>query len=134
MAGLIDKLTNFLMPVEEETSVPESIGMGDKRAQLKVHTPTALKVFIASPQAFDDVRVCSDCLKANVAVLMNFEDLDISNRQRIDDFLNGVCFVTGGASQRVSETVVLYVPANVDINKEMYAFSVPTYTKRKDRQ
>ncbi|MDR3590701.1 MAG: cell division protein SepF [Negativicutes bacterium] len=128
--GLIDKLTNFLMPVEEAEPA-EHISAGDRRANLKVHTPAALKVFITAPQAFDDVKVCADCLKAHVAVLINFEDVDSVTQQRIGDFLGGVCVVTDGASQRVSDTVVLYVPSNVDINKEMYAYSVPTYTKRK---
>ncbi len=128
---LIDKLTNFLMPVEEETVPTEHISPSDRRASLKVHSPAALKVFIAAPQAFDDVRVCADCLKAHVAVLINFEDVDNVTQQRIGDFLNGVCVVTDGTSQRVSDTVVLYVPSSVDVNKEMYAYSVPAYNKRK---
>ena len=130
--GLINKLTNFLMPVEEETEMPADIlGAGDRRAQFRVHTPGALKVYIATPQAFDDVRVCADCLKANVALLINYEGADANVQQRIADFLNGVAFVAGGSSQRVSDSVMLYVPANVDVGKEPYAYSVPTYMKRK---
>lgn len=128
--GLIDKLTNFLMPVEE-TEPPEHNGPSDRRASLKVHYPAALKVYIATPQTFDDVRACADCLKAHVAVLINFEDVDSVTQQRIGDFLNGVCVVTEGTTQRVSDTVTLYVPINVDVNKELYAYSVPTYVKRK---
>lgn len=131
-SGLIDKLTNFLMPVEEESEpAQQQPTAGDRRAQLRVHTPAALKVFIAGPAEFDDVRLCADYLKANVAVLINFENTDAATQQRMGDFLDGLLVVTGGASQRVSETVVLYVPAHVDINKEMYAFSVPPYVKRK---
>lgn len=129
--GLIDRLTNFLMPVEEESLPPEHISVSDRRASLKVHSPSALKVFVAAPQTFDDVRVCADCLKAHVAVLLNFEDVDTVTQQRIADFLNGVCAITDGTNQRVSETVMLYVPANVDVSKELYAYSVPTYTKWK---
>ncbi|MDR3565531.1 MAG: cell division protein SepF [Negativicutes bacterium] len=129
--GLIDKLTNFLMPVED-AALPEMSTPGDRRASLKVHSPAALKVYIATPQTFDDVRVCADCLKANVAVLINFEDIDSADtQQRIGDFLNGVCFVSGGTNQRVSDHVILYVPANVDVNKEPYAYSIPTYSKHK---
>lgn len=131
--GILDKLTNFLMPVEETNAAiqPEPAVIGDRKAQLRVHSPSALKVYIATPLAFDDVRVCADCLKANVAVLINYESVDNETQQRIADFLHGVCFVSGGSSQRVSDTVAMYVPANVDINKELYAFSVPTYVKRK---
>jgi len=129
-SGLIDKLTNFLMPVEE-TQPAEAPPVGDRRAQLRVHSPAALKVFIASPTEFDDVKLCADYLKANVAVLINFEAVDDAVQQRIGDFLDGLLVVTGGSSQRVSETVVIYVPAQVDINKEMYAYSIPPYVKRK---
>ncbi len=131
-SGLIDKLTNFLMPVEEiQPAEAQPPVAGDRRAQLRVHSPAALKVFIANPAEFDDVKLCADYLKANVAVLINFEAVDETVKQRIGDFLDGLLVITGGASQRVSDTVVIYVPANVDINKEMYAYSIPTYTKRK---
>lgn len=130
--GLIDKLTNFLMPVEEEGTQPADVQpAGDRRAQFRVHSPVALKVFIANPAEFDDVKLCADYLKANVAVLINFEAADSATMQRIGDFLGGLLTVTGGTSQKVSDSVVMYVPANVDVNKEMYAYSVPTYIKRR---
>ncbi|HMM21871.1 MAG TPA: cell division protein SepF [Selenomonadales bacterium] len=129
--GLIDKLTNFLMPVEEAPPTQELPTIPNRRTQLRVHTPAALKIYIASPGAFDDVRLCADYLRANVAVLINYENTDEGTQQRISDFLNGVSFVFDGSSQRVSETVVLYVPANVDVSKELYAYSLPTYIKKK---
>lgn len=129
--GLIDKLTNFLMPVEEAQQYAEAPPATDRRAQLRVHSPAALKVFIAGPTEFDDVKLCADYLKASVAVVINYEGVDGATQQRIGDFLDGMLVVTGGASQRVSDTVTMYVPAHVDINKEMYAYSIPPYVKRK---
>ncbi len=131
-SGLIDKLTNFLMPVEEEETQPaEAPSYGDRRAHFRVHSQAALKVFIATPAEFDDVKLCADYLKANVAVLINFEAADDATMQRIGDFLDGLLTVTGGTSQKVSDSVAIYVPAHVDINKEMYAYSIPQYVKRK---
>lgn len=132
----MDKLTNFLMPVDEEVAphAEEPTAGEPRRAQLKVHSPAALKVFVASPAEFDDVRLCADYLKANFAVMINYEDVDAPTQQRIGDFLDGLVAVTTGSSQRISDNVVLYVPAHVDINKELYAFSVPTYVKRQDRK
>jgi cell division inhibitor SepF len=132
-SGLIEKLTNFLMPVEDGEEMPavENVGASDRRAQFKVHSQAALKVYIAAPQAFDDVKICADCLKANVAVLINYESVDANTQQRIADFLNGVCFVIGGDNQRVSDMVMIYAPGNVDLSKELYAYSVPAYVKRK---
>jgi len=132
----MDKLTNFLMPVDEEEAQPaETPAAGEqRRAQLKVHSPAALKVFVTSPIEFDDVRLCADYLKANFAVMINYEDTDAVTQQRIGDFLDGLVVITAGCSQRISDNVVLYVPSHVDINKELYAFSVPTYVKRQDRK
>ena len=129
--GLMDKLTNFLMPVEEEEHHTVMTVPGDRRTQLKVHAPAALKVYVTQPQVFDDVKVCADCLKSNIALVVNYDNADATTQQRIGDFLAGVCFITGSSSQRVSETVMLYVPGNVDINKELYAYSIPTYIKRR---
>lgn len=135
-SGIMDKLTNFLMPVDEEEAQPaQEPAVGEpRRAQLKVHAPSALKVFVASPIEFDDVRLCADYLKANFAVVINYEDADAATKQRIGDFLDGLTVITNGSSQRVSENVVIYVPPHVDLNKELYAFSVPTYVKRSDRK
>lgn len=133
--GLIDRLTNFLMPVEDEFAHEASVVMPERRTPLREvrsHSQQpALKVFIATPSEFDDVRMCADYLKSNVAVLINYEKVDNCEQQRIVDFLSGVCLVTGGGNQRVSDTVVLYAPVYVDINKELYAYSIPTYVKRK---
>jgi len=129
--GLIDKLTNFLMPVEDDGSFGEKMRVNDRRTQLKVHGTAALRFFVVNPREFDDVRVCSDYLQANMAVLLNFAGTDDYVMQRICDFLAGVSFVTGGTNQRVSDTVMLYVPAHVDISKELYAYSAPSYLKRK---
>lgn len=130
--GLIDKLASFLTTVEEQTPDPEpQVGPVSRRAPLRVHIPGALKVFIATPVSFDDVQLCADYLKANVAVLINYENVDSPTQQRMCDFLVGVSCVTGGGDQRVSDTIVLYVPANIEVSKELYAYSIPTYVKQK---
>lgn len=129
--GLIDKLTNFLMPEEADDLPSANSLISDQRVQLKVHRPTALKIYIVHPKSFDDVKICADCLKTNVAVLICYEYVDTSTQQRIADFLQGVCFVVDGTSQCVSESVMLYVPPNVVVNKELYAYSMPTYIKNR---
>ena len=126
--GLIYKLTNFLMPVEEaeehKTELP--------RPNLTVHSSTAteLKLLIAIPHSFDDVRDFADHLKAKEAIIVNFEHVDQDTRQRIGDFLNGVCYTLAGAVQKLTETSMIYVPENVDISKELYAYAIPTYIKQ----
>jgi len=128
--GLIHKLTNFLMPIEEaETETTENIRV---KPNLTVHsnTNTELKVLIASPRTFDDAKKYADHLKAKETVIVNYEHVDVETQQRIGDFLNGVCYIMLGSVQRISENSMIYVPENVDIHKELYAYSIPTYVKQ----
>ncbi len=138
--GLIDKLTNFLMPMDEvpehETrEEPEANELAALRAKkathLKVHTQdqSVLRVLVATPQRYDDVQLYADQLKAKAALVINFECVEPAVQRSIIDFLNGVCYVTNGNVQRVSDTILVYTPDQVDINKELFAYSVPAYTK-----
>lgn len=128
--GLIEKLTNFLMPVEETVMTEVAIAK-ERKAHLRLqHAQSAMKVYVGSPVTFDDVKVLADYLKISTSVIVNFELVDDKVQQRINDFLGGLCFITGGTTERVSENMLIYVPANVEIDKELCSFAVPTYSKR----
>lgn len=135
---MIDKLTNYLMPSEEVATKEQLVEKTDatyahKPVSLYVHTnqSATLKVVIVSLAKSDDVRMYADYLKANVAVVINLSNLDVSMQNSIKDFMNGACYVAAGNVQRVADAVFLYTPANVAIDKELYAYSVPTYAKTK---
>lgn len=130
--GLIDKLTNFLMPIEEPSMAQEvsSAAVQDRKTHLRVHSPAALRVYVASPVSFDDAKYYADYLKSNVAVIVNYDKVDENTQERISDFLNGILYVLNGSSQRVSASVQMYLPANIDVSKELYAYSIPTYIRR----
>ena len=137
--GLIDKLTNFLMPIEEvvegekEQAVTElSAVRARKTVNLRVHTQETaggFKVLVASPVHYEDVQLYADNLKAKVAVVLNFEQVDEETQRAMVDFLNGVCYEINGNVQRISDSILMYAPEMVDISKELYAFSIPTYVK-----
>lgn len=130
--GLINKLTNFLMPLEEEEAVPTDISTVRERKQyLRVHAPTALKILVDCMRSFEDTQMYAEYLKTKVAVMINFEAVDDVTQQRAIDFLDGVNFILGGSCQRVSSQVTIYAPANVDISKELYGYTIPTYVKEK---
>jgi cell division inhibitor SepF len=128
--GLIHKLTNFLMPIEEAESQVAKVRQA--RPNLTVHSNAGgeLKMFIAVPRSFDDAKMIADRLKAKEAIIVNYEQVDQATQQRIGDFLNGVCYILSGAVQRITDNSMIYVPENVDINKELYAYSIPTYIKQ----
>lgn len=128
--GLIDKLTNFLMPVEDAAEF-EQVNIRERKAQLRVHVPTALKIFIATPRNEDEVRLLADCLKNNMAVLVNYEYVDQQLLQGIHDFLSGVAFVIDGSAERISDQLYIYLPVYAHIEKQLFAVSIPTYVKKK---
>jgi len=131
---IMEKLTNFFMTPEETTPMVESeqTRSTGRESHLRLHKATKstdLKVVVCSPTNFDDVCLYADYLKLNTALILNFERVDTNLQQRVSDFLDGVCKVTEGSVQRISESLVMYVPVGVAISKELYAFSIPPYVK-----
>lgn len=141
--GLMDKLANFLIPIEEEAAPEktETLAMQEmpeqepeRRPKLKVHSQQSdnFKVFVDLPTSFDDVQTYADYLKGNVAIIVNYQQVDMATQQRMSDFLNGVSYVLGGTVQRVSERVILYAYSSIEVDKKIFAYSVPTYVRVKN--
>ncbi|QDR81051.1 cell division protein SepF [Sporomusa termitida] len=142
--GLIDKLTSFLIPPDDQAAgsdraaipaVKDNSGQeSERRPRLKVHSQSAgpLKIIIDLPTGFDDVQAYADHLRNSIAIIVNYQQVDLATQQRMSDFLNGVCYILDGCVQRISEQVVLYTYANIDIDKKIFAYSVPTYVRVKE--
>lgn len=132
--GLIDKLTNFIMPIEESTESQDSdhfVHVRSKTSHLRVHANyDELKITVVSPLKYEDVRSYANQLKAGMAVLVNFQHVDGLTKQSMNDFLDGVCYVINGLAEKVSNDIKLYTPEGVGINKELYGYSIPTYVKQ----
>ena len=136
--SMLDKLTNYLMPMEKVAQKEEPVAEihdnhGRKPVNLYVHTnqSAALKVLIVSPAKLDDMHMYADHLKANITVVINLTSIEMDMQNTIKDFMNGVCYVLDGNVQRIADSIFIYTPFNVDIDKELYAYSVPTYVKPK---
>lgn len=142
MIKILDKLTNILMPMEDvmeeeevvvkENKVAAAVPQRERqvvngapytepvmhaRPTLTVHTTKVpeLKVQIYVPSKFDQVADIADDLKAKHAAIVNYERVDEAEQRRICDFINGVCYVEDGEARRISNTMVLYVPAGVNV-------------------
>lgn len=143
MAGVVEKLKDFLMPMEEieeasEANVTRTAVRDErtvvngapldyeplvKRPALTVHTTqiAELKVLVYVPASFDQANVIADVLKQKEAAVVNYEEIDGAEQRRLCDFLNGVCYVLNGEAKRISETMVLYVPDTVEIGRVVCA-------------
>ena len=143
MASLLEKFTNVLWTEEDDSEKEASTQKAERepierpntglagRPVLTVHTNKVpeLKMTICMPTSFDQANRIANALKNKEAVLVNYEKVSITEQRRLCDFVNGVCYVLDGGVQRISETSVLYVPAQVNIDKELLSYSVPPYVK-----
>ncbi|BEU87627.1 hypothetical protein TAMA11512_10910 [Selenomonas sp. TAMA-11512] len=87
------------------------------RPQLTVHTTkvASLDVKIHVPTSFDYCPRIADDLKAGRATIVNYERVQFEEQVRICDFVNGLVYVLEGEVNRVSDTMVLYVPQGVNV-------------------
>lgn len=137
---ILEKLTNIIMPIDEMEeeeiinepivpvrSEPKKVVNGPafslpsdyepSRPFLTLHKAqtTDLSVKIHVPHEFGDVRKIADDLKALRAVIVNFEEVEQAEQRRICDFTNGVCYMMDGQARRITESMVMYVPAGVNV-------------------
>lgn len=99
------------------------------RRNLTVHSTnrSEAKMYIITPREFDDVQSCAEKLMNRQMLLMNYENVNETEKRRMDDFLNGVCHVLGGKVQYVTEKNILYTPKNVEVEKELFSYSAPVF-------
>ncbi len=131
-----EKIQNFIsgsedddMIYEEVETVQEERQPEPSRRNLTVHSThiAEAKVCIVVPREFDDVQSCAEKLMNRQLLLMHYDNVSEAEKQRMDDFLNGVCHVLGGKVQYITERHILYTPKNVEIEKELFSYSAPVY-------
>ncbi|MDR1701972.1 MAG: cell division protein SepF, partial [Sporomusaceae bacterium] len=105
----------------------------DTKPQLVVNNQAKekepMRIFIEEPLSFDDAQKYADHLKKNAVLFINFHKVNIVTKQRIGDFMNGVCYTLGGSVQVISEQTVIYACANVEVDKVLFSYSVPAYVR-----
>lgn len=67
------------------------------------------------PQSFNDCQRIGEAFREGNSVVVDFTQLDAGLRRRIIDFASGLVFGLHGRMQRVTETVYVLSPRNVDI-------------------
>ena len=73
-----------------------------------------LNVKIYNPTKYEEAsQIAADILSKNAAVV-NYDYVEMALQIRICDFLNGVCYVTDGFTDKISDKIFLYVPDGVD--------------------
>lgn len=86
---------------------------------VNIHTGTQFKMVVAQPNTFEDAKDICDHLKNKKPVVINLEDIEKHDAQRIIDFLSGSIYALDGSIQKVSCDIFVIAPNNVDVSGDL---------------
>ena len=136
MSALINKMLNLVGFDNEEEELMEEEGYNSntsaavsqenqkgnynpfKKTTSKVVNltdPNQLKLVVMQPNSFDDAQDVCDHLKEKKPVVINLEYADNDTARRLIDFFSGAVYGVDGHIEKVSSSIFLLVPYNVDI-------------------
>ena len=78
-----------------------------------------MEVCVIKPNNMEDSREITETLLGGRTVILNLEGLDLEDAQRIIDFISGATFAIDGNLQKISNSIFLVTPANVDISGDL---------------
>lgn len=74
------------------------------------------KITTIRPKSFaDDAQTIANALREKVPVIINFENTDTADAQRIVDFISGTVYALNGTLRQVSQKVFISAPNNVTV-------------------
>ena len=73
------------------------------------------KVVVTQPMGFDDARQIAENVTNGKTVVVNFERTDGETTKRTVDFMSGITYAVGGTVQRISSTIFMFAPAQVEV-------------------
>ena len=85
---------------------------------VNIHTNSQMKVVIAEPKKYDDVTIIADHLRQRRAVIVNLESVEEEPevKKSIYYFISGAVYILDGSMQKVSKSIFILAPNNVDID------------------
>jgi len=129
MTKLFNKMLNFVgLDTEEEdineleskNSTESFLSSYSQKKNKVVNMPTfaQVKVVVMQPDVFDDASIICDHLKGKKPVVINLESAEKDVARRIVDFLSGSVYALDGTIQKVSNSIFIVAPHNVDVMGE----------------
>ncbi len=131
MGKILDKFLNLIGVEEDFVETDDDMVMEDEQHEeliesnfktkhkrgkvVKIHTPTYVKVVVYQPLTYDDTQNIIDNLKSRKPIVVNLDALDRDLAQRVLDFMSGATYALDGTIQKVSKSIFVLVPSNVEI-------------------
>ena len=107
-----DKSNDFVQPTIDPASKVVSM---QNAAASSAAKRQQLKMLITEPRGYNDCPRLVDSLRESRPVIINVEKLEREIARKIFDFLLGATYAVNGKVQKISENIILFAPANVDI-------------------
>lgn len=83
------------------------------RPNLTLIKPPEFVMKVYQPSDYNNINsIAKDILEHKVAVV-NYEYVHAEEQRRICDYIDGVCYAVDGTVTKISEKIVLYVPAGI---------------------
>ena len=104
---------------QEETKLESTNSQVTRNSKVvNIHTNNQMKVVIAEPKKYDDVTIIADHLRQRRAVIVNLESVEEEPeiKKSIYYFISGAVYILDGSMQKVSKSIFILAPNNVDID------------------
>ena len=75
-----------------------------------------MDIIVSDPLVFDDGLAICDLLKQRKPVIVNMENVEVKEAQRIMDFLAGVVYCVNGDIQEITSRIFIVAPENVNVS------------------
>jgi cell division inhibitor SepF len=108
---------------EDEYDARQPEQVRSKRHDNVISMPSSItaqkeRMVISRPKTVDDVPAITDCLRMNMICVVNLEGVDISNAQRIADFISGAGYALNCEIERVSNDIFIVAPTHVSVTND----------------
>lgn len=78
-----------------------------------------MKMVIYCPTSYEETQSVIDNLKARKPIIINLDEIDGADAQRILDFVSGAVYALGGDIRKAARRIFVVVPSNVEISTNL---------------
>ncbi|MCD8020618.1 MAG: cell division protein SepF [Clostridiales bacterium] len=76
-------------------------------------------VKVIKPQEFNEAQIVAEFLKDGKTIVVNLEGIEISQAQRIIDFIGGASFAVDGSLKAISNNIFIVAPGNIEVSGDL---------------
>lgn len=118
--GLMDEEESNVFSNKYQEGARENNNLSKKNSGKLVNLSNAnqLKLVVMQPNSYEEAQDICDHLKEKKPVVINLEYADKVTATKLIDFLSGAVYAVDGHIEKVSPTIFLIVPYNVDVLTE----------------